>query len=296
MFKFEHKDPNNLVVIYHANCSDGFGAAWSAWKALGNEATYIAGSYNDTTVPDVTGKDVVILDFSYPRDVLIKMRASANSLIVLDHHKTAFDNIGDLEYTHFDMNKSGAMLAWEYFHEGKAPPRFIEYIQDYDLWKFNLPNSKAFSTVFYSVPFEFEEYDKFLNDSKIESTILNGQYILSYQADEVQKIIKNAFCCKFVGHPAMVVNSCIWQSEIGSKIAEMCNGVGIVWYHDYTNNCLKVSLRTCRPDINVGKLAEDLKVKSQTHVHNPGGHPGAGGFSLAISDSILDVIEVDKSE
>ena len=52
------------VVIYHANCNDGFGAAYGAWKLLGNRAEYFACKHGDAP-PDVKGKRVVILDFSF---------------------------------------------------------------------------------------------------------------------------------------------------------------------------------------------------------------------------------------
>jgi uncharacterized protein len=59
-------------------------------------------------------------------------------LIVIDHHKSAMIELHDISNTHFDMTKSGAMLSWEFFHPGKEPPKFIRYIQDRDLWKWEL--------------------------------------------------------------------------------------------------------------------------------------------------------------
>ena len=56
-------DPNSVnVVIYHADCTDGFGAAYSAWKCLGNRAEYYACKHG-TPPPNVKDKNVVILDF-----------------------------------------------------------------------------------------------------------------------------------------------------------------------------------------------------------------------------------------
>ena len=45
-------DPQSVnVVIYHANCNDGFGAAYSAWKLLGNRAEYHAASHGAPPPP-----------------------------------------------------------------------------------------------------------------------------------------------------------------------------------------------------------------------------------------------------
>jgi hypothetical protein len=71
--------------------------------------------------PDVTGLDVAIVDFSYKRPVMIELARKAKSILVLDHHKTAeaelIEPCPGIE-VHFDMNRSGAVMAWEYFHPG----------------------------------------------------------------------------------------------------------------------------------------------------------------------------------
>ena len=152
------------TVIYHANCTDGFGAAYSAWKLLGNRADYIACSHSGE-VPDVTGKRVIILDFSFDNATTKKMIEDAEELWVIDHHKSAMVELHDISNTYFDMKKSGAMLAWEYFHPGKEAPKFIQYIQDRDLWNWELPYSKEFSAAFDMVPWNFDEYEKFEDDN-----------------------------------------------------------------------------------------------------------------------------------
>ena len=58
-------EPSSVnVVIYHADCTDGFGSAYSAWKLLGNRAEYYPRKHGQEP-PDVKGKNVVILDFSF---------------------------------------------------------------------------------------------------------------------------------------------------------------------------------------------------------------------------------------
>ena len=134
-------------VIYHAHCTDGFGAAYSAWKLLGNRAEYHACTHGQKP-PDVKGKNVVILDFSFDNKTTKKMIKQAANLLVIDHHKSAVVELHDIANTYFDMTKSGAMLSWEFFHPGKEPPKFIKYIQDRDLWEWKLEYSKEFSAAF----------------------------------------------------------------------------------------------------------------------------------------------------
>ncbi len=64
-------------VIFHADCTDGFGAAYSAWKQLGNRAEYFPCKHG-VDPPDVRGKNVVILDFSFNNATTKKMIEEAN--------------------------------------------------------------------------------------------------------------------------------------------------------------------------------------------------------------------------
>ena len=166
-------------VIYHADCTDGFGAAYGAWKLLGNRTEYHPCKHG-TKPPNVKGKTVAILDFSFNNETTKAMIESASDLIILDHHKSAMVELHDISNTQFDMTKSGAMLSWEFFHPGKECPKFIQYIQDRDLWKWELPYSKEFSAAFDMVPFEFEEFEKFEDDSVFDDAVKRGSYILAY--------------------------------------------------------------------------------------------------------------------
>ncbi|HEY9460031.1 MAG TPA: phosphoesterase, partial [Paralcaligenes sp.] len=79
------------ICIYHGKCADGFTAAWAVKCALGDIEFY-PGVYQEPP-PEVTGRDVIIVDFSYKRPVLVEMAAVARSILVLDHHKTAAEDL-----------------------------------------------------------------------------------------------------------------------------------------------------------------------------------------------------------
>lgn len=184
------------LCIYHGNCADGFTAAWAVWKRFGDQFDYFPGVYQQPP-PDVTGRDVVLVDFSYKSDVLIEMRKLARSILVLDHHKSAAEDLvvkpvnegtyylsiadqwgpnpwvrhrGNADedwlqgagwiYVSFDMNRSGAGLAWDFFHPGKPRPALINFVEDRDLWRFKLPGSRAINAVVFSYPYEFEAWDE----------------------------------------------------------------------------------------------------------------------------------------
>jgi oligoribonuclease NrnB/cAMP/cGMP phosphodiesterase (DHH superfamily) len=142
---------------------------------------------------------LLFLDFSFDNSTTKKMIEEAAGLLVIDHHKSAMVELHDISNTHFDMTKSGAMLAWEWFHPGKEPPKFIQYIQDRDLWKWELPYSSEFAAAFDMVPFEFEEFEKYEDDSVFDDAVKRGSYILAYSKTVVKKVCEKAVAPKIDG-------------------------------------------------------------------------------------------------
>ena len=264
------------LVIYHANCPDGFGAAWAAWKLLGDRAQYLPASYGDP-IPNVTGKNVAILDFSYSRYDIKKMIEKANSLIVLDHHKTAQENLAGIPEAQLDMSRSGAILSWQFFHGSEDPPIFLRYIEDRDLWRFELEDSKAVSAALTSlIDFTFESFDAMNNPSQFEELVSDGYTILHYNNIVMKKICQSARKNLWRSYEVCVVNSSILQSEIGSQLAPTCDFV-VIWYYDHKNMKYKVSLRTQKNEVDVSKIAARF---------GGGGHKKAAGFTLGPSESV----------
>lgn len=274
-------EPNSIdFVIYHANCSDGTAAAWAAWKLLGDRATYFAANHGDPP-PDVKGKRVAILDFSYDNRTIKNMINDAEALIVIDHHKSAMIELHDVGNVVFDMTHSGAILSWKFFHPGKEPPQLTKYIEDRDLWKWELPYSKEFSAAFDMVPFDFEEYDTFLDDSAIDDTKEKGAYILAYSKTVISKIVKNASKRKLQGKEVLVVNSPHWMSEIGNSLGPKCD-IAFIWYWDHEKQQCRISLRAHHDNEDVSEVAKKF---------GGGGHRKAAGFSLPTGVGIETIFD-----
>lgn len=274
-------DPHSVdLVIYHANCTDGFGAAYAAWKLLGDRAIYYAAKYGEAP-PDVKDKCVVVLDFSYDNATTKRLIAEAKSFLVIDHHKSAMVELHDITCTHFDMNHSGAMLSWRFFHPGKDAPRMIKHIEDRDLWKWEIPYSKEFAAAFDMVPFDFEEFDKYLDDSAVDDAQERGAYILAYSKTVISKIAKNAHARKLNGKDVLVVNSPHWMSEIGNALSTRCD-FAVIWYYDHSTRQVKASLRAHHDDADVSEVAKK---------YGGGGHRKAAGFALPPDVNIESIFD-----
>lgn len=140
------------LVIYHASCMDGLAAAWACREAMKEQMRnpkFMACNYGDP-IPDLSGKDVFLLDFTFDDIEGFRAKApGATSIKVLDHHKGPHETwqqlakeIDNLEYI-YDANQSGCMIAWQYFHPDKYDiPALLRIIEDRDLWKFELPDTR----------------------------------------------------------------------------------------------------------------------------------------------------------
>jgi len=259
---------DNRIVIYHAHCSDGIGAAWS-FRHIMPDATYHAAMHDGSPPPDVTGKEVYIVDFAYSREVLLDMKNRAKSLIVLDHHKSAMERLGDLDFCHFDMNRSGAGIAWDYLFPNKPRHWIIDYIEDKDIWRWTCPNSREVNCNMQSYPRTFETLDMFAQ-KKPEDLVVEGAAILRHQRNMVTDIVNKARETEIQGHKVLIVNSPVLQSEVAAYLAHD-RPFGVSWFENEVTEKV-YSLRSTKDGIDVAKVAMKYP--------GGGGHFRAAGFRL----------------
>ena len=205
-----------MKVLYHANCPDGFAAAWVVHQAHSGlpERNFIPVQYGQPPPHGQFRKeeDLFIVDFSYSRDEILEMRDTA-VVVVIDHHKTAEEELEGLENCIFDMTKSGCVLAWEYFLGNEEVPKLLEYIQDRDLWKFRLPDSRAINAYIGAEEFNFKAFDhfeKWLTDKVLFGDMVRqGDAILWSQKVEYGLAADQAILRDFAGYHVPVVNCAI---------------------------------------------------------------------------------------
>ena len=265
-------------VIFHSPCFDGFGAAWAARKVFGDSAEYIATGYGKEP-PDVTGDDVYILDFSYPRALLEEMHEKASSLLVLDHHKTAEADLKGLPYAIFDMNRSGAGITWDELVGGERA-WIIDYIEDRDLWNWKLPNSREVSAFVSSLPYTFEAYDEF-SAMDMEDVAHAGKSILDYIDRYIEAMIKNVQMVSVDGHTVPGVNAPYMNvSELCNKMAldYMDAPFAVAWFQR-SDGMYQYSLRS--------RKGSDFDVSTLAKKFGGGGHKHAAGFSTNVTPPLI---------
>ncbi len=268
------------AVIYHASCPDGFGAAWAAHRVLGERAQYLPMNHGDP-IPQVDDDArVYILDFSFDRRRMVELQSKhgQDNVILLDHHITAQQELSELPNCHFDLSKSGAVLSWEHFHAGSAVPTLLLYVQDKDLWTWELPDSRAISAYLSSREADFDTWDNIARDFETAEGCLRaveaGKSILRSKQQAVREIAQLAHFVQVGEHTVPVVNSPIMQSEIGEYLVNAHpESPFAAIYFDVSPTVRKWSLRSRGNGFDVSRLAQQF---------GGGGHPAAAGFSQSI--------------
>jgi oligoribonuclease NrnB/cAMP/cGMP phosphodiesterase (DHH superfamily) len=268
---------------FHAGCPDGFGAAWAVWRAWGADARYVARGHEDRFDPrSHEGELVVFADIAPPPDALSELSELAAQLVVLDHHISARDRfaaIGGLDAIHarrghrihFDLDHSGAILAWQHFHRGE-PPDLLRYVEDQDLWNWRLPHSEAVNAAIGSYPRDFASWEA-LAARPIAEIAAEGRPILRANGQEVERALQAAAPVAIGERRAEAVNARTLRAQIGHALAERAT-FGPPWGVVYR-------VAADRVDVSLYSIG-DLDVAAVAGRYGGGGHRNAAGFTVSL--------------
>lgn len=262
------------TIIYHAGCYDGFCCAWLCHQHW-PDATYIPAQYGQPVPPQehFIDKNVLILDFSYPKNILEGISKVAKIFSVLDHHKTAENELKDFPCCRFDSTKSGARLTWEMLKEEGLEfylhsPWLVDYTEDRDLWRHKLPHTHEINAALRSYPLDFATWN--LLAAKQPQELANeGTGILRYKQTIIEHHAKYARQTEISGHKA-TITQCTLPS-IGSDIADHLldkhptHPIAIIFTDTPAGRIHQLRSRT----IDVSEIAKN---------HGGGGHKSAAGF------------------
>lgn len=271
------------LVLYHANCNDGFTAAWCAWVKFGGECEFVPVSYGQEP-PDVAGRRVYILDFSYKRPTMLCLASRTSDMTILDHHKSAEEELDGLEdecsrvyglippTVVFAMDKSGARLAWEHFFPSEEVPLIVAYTEDRDLWRFAMPHSREINSAISSYPHDFDQWDEindrlYFVDKGVSQLVEQGKAIERHKTQQVDAICRNAREVDFDGVKVLAANTSVLFSEVAGRLAEG-RPFGAAWFVR-ADGKRQWSLRSTNEGLDVSDVARR---------RGGGGHRNAAGF------------------
>lgn len=282
------------ICIYHSPCQDGFTAAWAIWRRW-PDVEFVPGMYGQEP-PAVEGKHVLLVDFSYKRAVLEGMSETAASVTVLDHHKSAradlekfmVDELEPLDrvksgiqfmrpiQAFFDMNKSGAMLAWEYAHSEPAP-KIVRHVQDRDLWRFELVHTREFAAYLFSFDYDFEAWSEISESIEhpagFQHCVAGGASIERKHHKDIKELLSlTARRMVIGGHSVMVANLPYTMSSDAANALAEGEAFGACYY-DNASGGRVFSLRSKDCGADVSEIAAS---------YGGGGHARAAGFTAGL--------------
>lgn len=295
--------------ITHMSCPDGLFASFVVREKYPGVKVVFCNYNSPVPWEDIDGKDVIITDFSFKRSVLEEIKTRAKSLVVIDHHKTAQEDLDGLDFCKFDMDHSGAVLTWMHLFPDRSVPRILSYIEDRDLWRFQLPNSKEFSCyinntdngILYDEVWRpvLDSYQaiwaqtdieggnaKFKSltaqeASKIRAIVNEGSAFMKIIDIQVERTSRAARKISLLDIDGMCVNASGFHSEIGDYLCKKHPDVAFsaMWCHS-KDGSVKVSLRSDSSNPNAADVSEIAKV------FGGGGHKHASGFIVNPADRI----------
>ncbi len=265
-----------IVVIYHKRCEDGFGAAFAAWKKFGDTAEYIPAGYDNEIPEGLEGKEVYLLDFCFEKPGVIDQLAKiTKKIVVLDHHQSSRSIVESAPEHVYDATRSGATIAWSYFHPDAPIPRLMQYLEDGDLYRYALPETRNIFSYLMMQPFEFPVWDDLfqkLEDDTARPLFLAKAAEYSEYFEKIAAIsIEAAKKVRFEGYEcyfATTLPSITMRSYVAHALYEKIPPLAlVVTAHP---DGFGVSIRSDE-SVDVSKIAEK---------YGGGGHPGSAGFFI----------------
>lgn len=279
----DKNDPQPLVIYHGRKCPDGFASALAAWLYYEGRAEFLGLDHGDIKsvddLPAIDGRAVYILDFSFSNQLMTAIEERAAKLVMLDHHKSAADHLSGFVsrcgVVYFDMNKSGARLAWEFFHAGQPLPDLVRFVEDRDIWVWQYPESAGFLAALDMEPYEFERWNEIAGfDAKqLSSYIERGKAMDEKFSKLATGIAEGAQPIIFNGTSGLMVNApSVFHSLVGDMLCKSSRTFALMWSVE-KNAVVKVGLRSER-GFNCIPLAASM---------HGGGHAQACGFKMGLA-------------
>lgn len=287
------------LCLFHADCDDGFTAAWAIWRRWRNCA-FRPVQYGQPipTSEELAGLHVLIVDFSWPAAELERMAESARSVLVLDHHKTAQAALAGMHrvarpdlndvsrcfarviggprervLVEFDMERSGAHMAWNFAHPEASAPPLVRFVEDRDLWRFSLPETKPVRMLLQSLPRSFADWEGVHWDLMHTpwSAINTGRAIQRFYDARVAEMAAAATFQEVAGFPGVPVAHVPYAfvSDVCHQLLDLHPAAPFAAACVVAHGGTTWSLRSRDDRQDVSEIAK---------AHGGGGHRNAAGF------------------
>ncbi|AXQ68261.1 DHH phosphoesterase [Caulobacter phage CcrBL10] len=293
------------LCLYHGNCADGFTAAWAVYQRFGGLTQYLPATYGRPISDDVVlGRHILLVDFSFKKEELKRIARIAASVTIIDHHKSAAEDLREFivtdalmdltpneyaELSHFagklpiramfDMDRSGAGMAWDFFMRGSPRMKIINYVEDRDLWRFVEQGSREVSAYIFAHDYTFDNWNALAGEIEIDlpTVIAAGAAIEKKHHKDIGELLRQTAREMTIGGYRVPVANMPYTlaSDAANLMASTPRADGTM-----------PAFAACYFDNNAGKRAFSLRaidggadVSQVASGYGGGGHAKAAGFS-----------------
>lgn len=276
---------NKILVVFHSNCLDGLASASIIREALGEDRVEFYPALYQTPPPDMKGRVVYIIDFSWAPEVLLPAIVEAESVVMIDHHETAMkawmgvDELPEHLKVIFDISKSGAALCWEFFNPGKNLPHPNELLQDYDLHAGRYPNSHAYAAGVAAsgclLTNDLKLFEEVVWLRPVNAVCKEGEVVMQVNKNHIAGMIDRSMrMVEVQGFTVPIANIPYQFATQAGGI--LCQGhpFSITYEDQHPTGRRKYDLRAVKGSaVHCGDIAK---------VYGGGGHQGAAGFYMPL--------------
>lgn len=288
------------IVLYHMNCTDG---AFAALVMMISYDGVVCIPHSTVTALDLTPiqdktATLFLLDYCGPNvEFLLKACALFEKVVLIDHHKTAFemvDALGAARPDNFETllrnDMCGCKLAQQYcnIQLNEELEAVLNYVQDNDLWQHKLPNSREFTAGFQALGLnlDYGKHPRLMNqllDLKVDECIAHGKEELARQAVLIAQRLEEREWIIFKGDIKVLATHVEKgdygiTSQLGHELAVLngCTGIGaVIKEHDTDPEVVCISLRGRDESVDTTILAKS---------YDGGGHRCASGFKMSLNE------------
>ena len=269
------------LIITHKGCPDGRAAAYIYNK-----------KYPSMVVP--ADADQLTVDFfkslryeNVTKIVILDLTVNSGweflgqlnlPILHIDHHiaKESKETKPLIEQIH-DVNKSAAVLVWEYCFPQKEIPLIYQYIQDRDLFLNKMPNADFILSALHHRNF-LNNLENLEANFPTEELILEGKFIVPERQRKINNMVKFGKQTKldFKGNTYSVL---LVKGDSSLK-SDACNAaaanydIGVYYEYDFATDEFWLSFRSQR--INVQEICSNIITSGK----KGGGHMYASGCSI----------------
>ncbi len=287
------------LIMHHSADLDGKCSSMILKKYLlennsDSDITMYPINYGQSIPIDLLDENTVVYlaDFSFSYDRMVEIYNTVKEFIWIDHHVSAIEDSITHRYDYYkgirEIGKAACELCWEYCYPDTKIPHAVTLLGRFDVMDKTTDGIFQFQYGIHSVLNSSTDTDAIWNSLLnthhspdgyylIDRMLKEGELIHQYMINEYEKLCEHgSYEIEFDGLKAIVYNYIGAYSFFFDSVYDPSKHDLMLKYgYDPKANAFACSIYTTKEDIDCSAIAKK---------YNGGGHAGAAGFKLPVTE------------